>query len=83
MKIIHKQVAETPQGVITVPNGSKIIQFGYQEGDIVVWYEFDTDYAGDQRLPYNCVNTGMTFNGILEYVNTVSNSDDIVWHCYA
>lgn len=83
--MIHKvQVNYHPgEHFVFIPKDSKILSFGIQRGDLVIWYAFELSNADNtEQITIFLAFTGSSFNTDLPYIGTVQGSDGLVWHAF-
>jgi len=79
--MIHKQTVRDGD-VISLPYGSDIIKVGDQNGDLTIWYEFDTYEMKAALVEFKVVGTGWDVDTEgWHYLDSVFQ-DVFVWHIY-
>jgi len=80
--MIHKQVVNMSGGNIIVPYGSSFLKAGVQQGNIVLWYEFDPQETREAKVEVLILGTGWDKDTSgYTYIDSVF-IDVFVWHIY-
>jgi len=89
MKTIHKQVIQPnseSKDVFPIPvpsaKGAKPLCVMRQNEEVCVWYETDDDLPEDSEFILDCTGTGWGTIPDGEYLNSVIDANDFVWHFY-
>jgi hypothetical protein len=83
MKTIFKTKLDIcDEQTVELPQGSRILHIGKQNGAPCIWYECDTDRP-TMKVTILCFGTGYRMDDapVMEYIGTVQ-IDGYVWHYY-
>ena len=84
MRVIYKyELSITDKQTIDLPDGSHILKFGEQDGQIVMWVDQD-DFNEIVTIEFNIVGTGqeLSTDGMDIWHGTIQMSNGLVWHIY-
>lgn len=74
----------TPDVILQLPKGSKILHVGEQLGCLVLWVSSDYKIQEFESRHFFIIGTGHYFDGKdLMHINTVQTAkDSLVWHIF-
>jgi hypothetical protein len=84
MSVIWKyEIPLTDVIKISMPEGAKILHFGFQSEQVCIWVEVEPDNKKEERT-FTTIGTGRNFDSSnLSYIGTyLTCADRYVWHVY-
>jgi len=83
MKTIHKFVLNARKNVHIFPKGHKVLSFGMQHDDIVLWVLLDDSLPNTEERVFEVYGTGWEVDDRnSEFCGTVQNQDGLVFHVF-
>jgi len=82
MKILKYQIEIIDHQVIRMPSHFHLVDFQYQNGELMMWANIDPDETGVEDLELYIVKTGQDIpNAVTEHLRTVQYAG-LVWHIF-
>lgn len=85
MKVVYKYAVNPFEEVthLELPPFSLFLHFGYQNGNLYMWFEVNPDAVYKERRSFWVIGTGQKFSIPLTHLaTTFQGGGEFVWHLY-